>query len=385
MQVAPWQDESMAGVPFVDLARQHATIRGELDAAIERVVDATAFVLGSEVEGFEQEFAAYCGTRACVGVASGTAALTIALMAAGIGRGDEVVVPAHTFVASALAVVHAGATPVLCDVQGPTGLIDVDAAAGALSERTAAIMPVHLYGQPCDMARIGALATRHGLAVIEDAAQAHGASLDGRRVGTFGHCAGFSFYPSKNLGAFGDAGAICTDDPELERRARLLRGLGKGPRGEHVLPGLNERLDGVQAAVLRVKLRYLDGWNGVRRRWAAAYRSVLPDGMVPLPERERARSVYHIFPVRVRDRDLVAGRLRALGVDSRVHYSPAVHRQPALEEARVAGPCDVAEAWADEELSLPMFDQLTWEEVERVGEACRQALAPGDAPQQDWG
>ncbi|MFL5886334.1 MAG: DegT/DnrJ/EryC1/StrS family aminotransferase, partial [Thermoleophilaceae bacterium] len=231
-------------VPFVALSRMHEPIAGELRAAFERVLGASSFTLGEEVEGFEAEFADYCDARHCIGVASGTSALTIALVAAGIGPGDEVIVPAHTFIASALGVVHAGATPVFCDVDDDTGLIDAEAAADAVSDRTAAIVAVHLYGQVCDMAAVGSLAERHGLLVLEDAAQAHGATFDGRRAGSLGNVAAFSFYPSKNLGGMGDGGAICTDDDEIADVARQLRHLGQKAKGEHVRIGYNERLDG---------------------------------------------------------------------------------------------------------------------------------------------
>ena len=269
-------------IPFADLEGQHAALAPELSAAFERVVGASAFILGEEVERFEGEFAAYCGTRHCVGVASGTAALTLALIAAGIGRGDEVIVPAHTFIATALAVIHAGATPVLCDVEDATGLLDPDAAEAAVGPRTSALLPVHLYGQTADMDAIGELARRRGLAVFEDAAQAHGALEGDRRAGSLSTAAGFSFYPSKNLGALGDAGAITTDDEELAVRARQLRDLGRRARDEHVLAGFNERLDGLQAAFLSVKLRHLDGWNEERRARSAEYRRALADSPVGL-------------------------------------------------------------------------------------------------------
>jgi dTDP-3-amino-3,4,6-trideoxy-alpha-D-glucose transaminase len=234
-------------VPFVGLGRQHAVLADELKAAFERVVDTDAFILGGEVEAFEREFAGYCRAPECVGVASGTAALALALIAAGIGPGDEVVVPGHTFIASALGVLHAGATPVFCDVQRDTGLMDPESAEVVVGPRTAAIVPVHLYGQVCEMERINALARRHGLFVLEDAAQAHGATCEGRRAGSLGDAAAFSFYPSKNLGALGDGGAVCTADAQLAARVRELRDLGQRDKGDHVLVGYNERLDGLAA------------------------------------------------------------------------------------------------------------------------------------------
>ncbi|MFL5782460.1 MAG: DegT/DnrJ/EryC1/StrS family aminotransferase [Thermoleophilaceae bacterium] len=357
-------------VPFVALDRQHAPIAADLRAAFDRVLGASSFILGTEVEAFEAEFADYCGTEHCVGVASGTAALTLAFQAAGIGPGDEVIVPAHTFIASALAVLHAGATPTFCEVHDGTGLIDAEAAANMVSERTAAILAVHLYGQVADMDALGQVAERHGLALFEDAAQAHGATFGGRRAGGFGTAAAFSFYPSKNLGALGDGGAICTSDPELAARARALRHLGQRRKGEHELTGWNERLDGLQAALLRAKLQHLDGWNAMRREHAGRLAEALaPTGLRTLEEGPESPCIFHVFPVRSDDRDTLARRLDEAGVDTGVHYSPACHRQPPFA-ASGASECPVADAWAAEQLSLPMFEHLTPAEVDRVATAC---------------
>jgi dTDP-4-amino-4,6-dideoxygalactose transaminase len=360
------------------LARQHAALSDELRAAFERVVETDAFILGEEVGAFEQEFAGYCEASECVGVASGTAALALVLMAAGIGPGDEVIVPGHTFIASALGVLHAGATPVFCDVERDTGLIDPDAAAVVVSPRTAAVLAVHLYGQACDMPRINALARRHSLFVLEDAAQAHGATCEGKRVGSLGDAAAFSFYPSKNLGALGDGGAVCTGDAQLAARVRERRHLGQRGKGEHVVVGYNERLDGLQAAFLRAKLGHLDGWNAARRGHAARLREGLPDGLLLLGERSHTPCVYHLFPVRHPERDRLAELLRAEGIQVGLHYSPAVHRHPAFDDLPASSrPVDLpeAEAWAARELSLPMFAELSDAEVERVIEACRTACA----------
>jgi dTDP-3-amino-3,4,6-trideoxy-alpha-D-glucose transaminase len=360
----------------VGLARQHAALSEELTAAFRRVVEKDAFVLGAEVEAFEQDFARYCGAPECVGVASGTAALALALMAAGIGRGDEVIVPAHTFIASALAVVHAGATPVFCDVDPHRGLIDPASASAVLGRRTAAIIAVHLYGQACEMGPLNSLARRHSLFVLEDAAQAHGASSEGQRVGSVGDAAAFSFYPSKNLGALGDAGAVCTADAQLAARVRKLRHLGQRRKGEHVLIGRNERLDGLQAAFLRVKLAHLDAWNAARIRHASRLRVELPAELELLPERERASCVYHLFPVRHPARDLLARWLRCEGIQVGLHYTPAVHQHAAFAGlAPHSLPVELpnAEAWAAQELSLPMFAELTDEELERVIAACSLA------------
>jgi dTDP-3-amino-3,4,6-trideoxy-alpha-D-glucose transaminase len=371
---------STIAVPFTTLGREHAEVASELQEAFERVVRRSSFILGDEVLAFEEAWAATCGTDECVGVSSGTAALSLLLRAAGIGPGDEVIVPTHTYIASALAVLHAGAVPVLCDVDASTGLMDVEAAAAAIGPRTVAIVAVHLYGQLCDMPALRALAARHGLALFEDAAQAHGAECDGRRAGSFGKGAAFSFYPSKNLGALGDGGAICTDDPEVAERARRLRNLGQRRKGEHVVIGANERLDGLQAALLRVKLRGLDAANAARRRHAATYRGVLGTRVRLLGERPSTPCVYHLFPIRVPDRDALAIRLRAQGVDTGVHYALPLHEQPALRD-RVVVRTDLgrSEAWAREELSLPMSPGLERLEVVAAARACLAALTSGTA------
>jgi len=362
-------------IPFVDIKLMHDEVMPDLRAAFERVVAGSAFILGEEVERFEHEFAAYTGTRHCVGLASGTAALTLMAIAAGIGEGDEVIVPAHTYIASALGILHAGATPVLCDVDEASGLIAVESAEACVTERTAAILAVHLYGQACDMNAVRALAARHGLLVLEDAAQAHGAVDEGCRAGALGKAAAFSFYPGKNLGALGDGGAITTDDHELAERARQLRDIGQRRKGEHVVAGFNERLDGIQAAFLRVKLNRLDAWNADRRRWAAAYREALRGAVRLLEERAPDSCVYHLFPIRVPDRDQLRARLETDGIATGIHYSPALHEQPALAGLfrRSEDLCE-AEAWAREELSLPIFPGTTDAQVERVAEIC--ALAP---------
>jgi dTDP-3-amino-3,4,6-trideoxy-alpha-D-glucose transaminase len=362
-------------IPFVALDREHQAMAADLRAAFDRVLTRSAFILGEEVSRFEREWASACGAAHCVGVASGTAALTLLLRAAGIGRGDEVLVPAHTYIASALGVIHAGAVPVLCDVEDDTGLLDADAAGDAVTPRTAAILAVHLYGQVCDMPALRALAVRHGLLLLEDAAQAHGARWEARRAGGLADGAAFSFYPSKNLGALGDAGAICTDDPALAERVRRLRDLGQRRKGDHVVLGVNERLDGLQAALLGVKLGRLDAANRARRRHAAAYRDRLRGHVRLLCERRSSPCVYHLFPVRVAARSTVAERLRAAGIGTGVHYSPALHQQPALQGHVLASqPLAGAEAWAAEELSLPMSPALSVAEVERAAAACLSAV-----------
>ncbi|MGH2714316.1 MAG: DegT/DnrJ/EryC1/StrS family aminotransferase [Thermoleophilaceae bacterium] len=369
-------------VPFATLEREHAELADELHEAFDRVMRHGAFILGEEVEGFERDWAEACGTAECVGVSSGTAALALLLRAAGIAPGDEVIVPAHTYIASALAVVHTGAVPVLCDVEDGTGLLDVDSAGAAIGPRTAGILAVHLYGQLCDMPAVERLAKTRGLAVFEDAAQAHGAECRGRRAGGFGKGAAFSFYPSKNLGALGDAGAICTNDASLAERARSLRNVGQRRKGEHLIAGSNDRLDGLQAALLSVKLRRLDTANAARRRHAALYRSLLGRRVRQLEERPSTRCIYHLFPVRIPHRERVAARLRATGIGTGVHYPLPLHRQPALRDlAVVRGELSRSEAWAREELSLPMSPKLEPDEIEAAARACAAAVAEVGAPQ----
>jgi len=369
-------ERAIAPVRFAALERQHAPIGRELQDAFARVLRSNAFTLGEEVAQFEAEFATYCEVTHCVGVASGTAALALMLQAYGVGPGDEVIVPAHTFIASALAVAHVGATPVLCDVEDATGLIDPGAARAAVGPRTAAILAVHLYGQVCEMAAIEALAKPRGLLVLEDAAQAHGATYCGHKAGSLGAAAAFSFYPSKNLGALGDGGAVCTDDDALAIRLRRLRNLGQRSKGEHIELGHNERLDALQAALLRIKLPRLDDWNEARRRHAEHYRSLLPNPARVVEERPESPSIYHLFPIRFQDRDAVNVALRDHGIETGIHYTPAVHQHPAWRAHPILhGDLPNAEAWAAEELSLPMHAGLLPEEIERVAETVHTVVA----------
>jgi dTDP-3-amino-3,4,6-trideoxy-alpha-D-glucose transaminase len=356
----------MPSVAFVDLARQHAQIADALSTTFNRVLASSGFILGEEVERFEAEFATYCETRYCVGVASGTAALTIMLQAAGVAPHDEVIVPAHTFVATALAVKHAGATPVCVDVDRGTGLIDPEAAAAAIGPATAAILAVHLYGQACSVEPLRTLASRHGLLLLEDAAQGHGATDRGARAGSLGHAAAFSFYPSKNLGALGDSGAVCTDDEAIAIRARVLRDLGRGADSVHREPGYNERLDGLQAAFLRTKLPYLDEWTRARRAIASAYAEQLDRGIELLVQTPDTPCTYHVFPIRVRDRERLRQALEREQISTRIHYPLALPDQPALRNVYRSLPVPVARDWAARELSLPIFPGMTDREVEQV-------------------
>ncbi len=365
-----------ARVRFAALDLQHAPLRERLHNTFERLLESSAFTLGAEVEAFESAFADYCGVDHCVGVSSGTAALSLMLRAYGIGPGDEVIVPAHTFIASALCAAHVGATPVLCDVLDGTGLIDPEAARAAITARTAAIVAVHLYGQACDMDALNAIARPAGVLVLEDAAQAAGARYQGRPVGSLGAAAGFSFYPGKNLGALGDGGAVCTNDALLASRLRRLRNLGQRTKGEHVEIGFNERLDGLQAALLRVKLEYLDGWNAARQDRATVYRQLLGGTTRLLEERPETPCIYHLFPARFEDRDRMAAALDAAGIETGMHYPHAVHQHAAWTGSPLRyGDLPVAEAWAAEELSLPMHPDLTPLEIERVAEAIHTAHA----------
>lgn len=362
-------------IPFVDLHAQYASIKSEVRLAIDRVLESTRFVLGPEVERFEAEFAAYCGARYAVGVNSGTSALHLALLAAGVGPGDEVITVPFTFVATAAAIVYAGATPVFVDIDPASYTMDPAQLAQAITPRTKAILPVHLYGQPAEMDAIQSIAARHGLTVIEDAAQAHGAEYMGRRAGSMGQVGCFSFYPGKNLGAYGEGGAVTTNDPALARRLRMLRDWGTEQKYHHELLGYNYRLDEIQAAILRVKLRHLDAWNEARRAHAARYNELLADGPVALPQaRADSRHVYHIYAVRTACRARLQQALTEQGVQTGIHYPVPVHLHPPfLAYDRGAGSFPHAEQAANEVLSLPMFAELTDEQVETVAVAVKSA------------
>jgi dTDP-3-amino-3,4,6-trideoxy-alpha-D-glucose transaminase len=362
-------------VPFLDLRAAYSELRDELDAATRRVAESGWYVLGAEVEAFEAEFAAYCGARHCVAVGNGLDALTLLLRACGVGPGDEVIVPAHTFIATWLAVTAAGALPVAADVDERTGNLDPARAEEAVTPRTAAILPVHLYGRPADMDALAAVAGRHGLALLEDAAQAHGARYKGRRVGALGRAAGFSFYPVKNLGALGDGGAVTTDDAALAARLRLLRNYGSATKYHHEERGVNSRLDELQAALLRVKLRRLDEWNGRRAGVARLYADVLAD--VPglaLPIISRgSEPVWHLFVVRHRRRDELQRHLAGCGVGSMIHYPVPPHLSGAYRGGGWRGEnLAVSERFARECLSLPIGPHLAAGDAEAVAGAVRR-------------
>ncbi len=358
-------------VPPLDLKRQYASIKGEIDAAVSRVLEGGWYILGEEVAAFEREFAAYCGVAHAVGVGSGTDALHLALAACGVGAGDEVITVPHTAVATVTAIELAGARPVLVDIDPARYTLDPELLEAAITPRTRAVIPVHLYGCPADLDPIMEVARAHGLTVVEDCAQAHGAEYSGRRVGSWGHIAAFSFYPTKNLGACGDGGLVATNDPELAERARLLRQYGWQERYVSSLKGLNSRLDELQAAILRVKLRHLDAWNERRRVLAGLYNERLMGGGVVVPrEPESARHVYHLYVVRHPRRDALRAFLRQRGIGSSIHYPVPVHLQPAYYDlARGAGSLPAAEAAAREVLSLPLYPELDGQELETVADA----------------
>ena len=359
-------------VPFLDLSRGIAEQRAELDAAVGRVLDEARFVLGEPVRAFEEAFAAWCGAEHAVGVASGTDALELALRAVGVRPGDEVVTAANTCVPTVAAIESAGAVPVLADVDPATATLTPETVERVLTPRTRAVVPVHLYGQCADVEGLLPLARERGIAVVEDAAQAHGASVGGRRAGSLGDAAAFSFYPTKNLGALGDGGAVVTPDAAVAERARLLRSYGERERYESVVAGRNSRLDALQAAVLLVRLGRLDAWNERRRAIAAAYDAGLADAGVELPVEAPGRvHAYHLYVVRSPRRDELRAELADAGIETLVHYPRAVHEHPAY--AHLAGSLPVSERLCAEVLSLPLYPQLRDDEVERVVAAVRAA------------
>jgi dTDP-4-amino-4,6-dideoxygalactose transaminase len=364
-------EKILMNIPLVDLNAQYLALKPEIDAAMERVLARSAFIGGEDHQQFEAEFAAYCEASACAGVGNGTDALYLTLRALGVGPGDEVITVAHTFIATAEAISLTGARPVFVDVREDTMLMDPDALEAAITPRTRAVIPVHLYGQPCEMERIMEIARHHSLKVIEDAAQAHGARWRGRRVGTLGDVACFSFYPGKNLGAYGDAGAVVSEDEELVRRVRMLANHGRLEKYIHETEGTNSRLDGLQAAILRVKLRHLDEWNDARRRHAAHYLEALRGSDLVLPvTRPCAEPVWHLFVIRVRERQQLQAWLKERGTATGVHYPLPLHLQPAYRQLRMPpGALPVTERLASQIVSLPMYPELTDEMVASVVDA----------------
>jgi len=378
-------------IPFLDIKGQNLALRDEINAAIQEVIGSGAFAGGPYVEQFEDDFAAYCGAASAVGVGNGTDALWLVLLALNVGLGDEVITVPSTFMATAEAISHCGARPVFVDIDQRTYTMDPDMLESAITVKTKAIIPVHLFGAPVDMDPIMDVARRYGLPVIEDAAQAHGASYKGRRVGGIGTAGCFSFYPGKNLGAFGEAGAVVTNDIALRDKIRALRDHGQVRKYHHTMVGWNCRMDGIQGAVLRVKLRNLDRANAMRRALAVQYDRALDncDGVVTPINPPWIQHVYHIYAIRVNERDLLVRRLAEAGIGTGIHYPTPVHLQPAYEGLgyrRASFP--VAEQCADEFVSLPMFPELPPDAVnvvasaviDAVGSSARGALSMRCAP-----
>ncbi len=364
----------MNDVPFIDLRAQYRSIRREIDRAVGRVLESGMFILGEEVAAFEGEFAAYCGAARAVGVNSGTAALQLALLACGVGRGDEVITASFTSVATVAAVELTGARPVLVDIDPRRYSLDPEKVAAAVTSRTRAIVPVHLYGFPADLAPLQEIARRVHLFLVEDCAQAHGAVYRGRKVGSWGEAAAFSFYPTKNLGAYGDGGAVVTQDPDLAKRVRLLRQYGWEERQVSQVKGLNSRLDDLQAAVLRVKLRHLDEWNARRRELAARYTSALAGCGLDLPvEAQDALPVYHLYVVRHPRRDGLQAHLRERGIHTLVHYPVPVHLQPAYADLGYReGDLPCSAKAARQVLSLPLYPEMKNSTLDAVCRAVRE-------------
>ncbi|NJP06012.1 MAG: DegT/DnrJ/EryC1/StrS family aminotransferase [Chloroflexaceae bacterium] len=356
-------------IPFVDLKAQYHSLEQEITEASAHVLQSCGYILGKEVGLFEQEFAEYCEVAHAIGVDSGTSALELAVRACGIGPGDEVITATNTFIATVLSISHSGATPVLVDHDPQTYNIDIGAIERAITPRTRAIIPVHLYGQPADMDPILELAQKHNLIVLEDAAQAHGARYKGKRTGTFGHAAAFSFYPAKNLGACGDGGMVVTNDPQIADSVQMLRNYGQRKKYYHELQGFNRRLDTLQAAILSVKLRHLDDWNAARRRHATLYNTLLADvePVVTPTVADYAEHVWHLYVVRVPDRTSFMQYLGEHQIATGIHYPVPVHRQQAYENLGYApGSLPISEEYADHIVSLPMFPELTSESVHYV-------------------
>jgi dTDP-4-amino-4,6-dideoxygalactose transaminase len=363
-------------VPFLDLKAQYASLKDEVEPAVLRALASTQFVLGDEVSHFEQRFATYCQVKEAVALNSGTSALHLALLAAGIGPGDEVITVTMTFVATTAAVLYAGAKPVFVDVDPETWTMDPAQIERAITPRTKAILPVHLHGRVADMDPILEIAARHGLVVIEDAAQSHGAEYKGRRAGSMGVIGCFSFYPGKNLGAFGEGGAAVTNDPALAHHMRVLRDWGQEGKYNHVVPGYNYRMDGVQGAVLNVKMGHIETWTEARRAHAARYNERLAGLGLGLPASEgNDRHVWHVFAVRAVDRDGIATRLKEAGIGTGIHYPIPVHLQKAYADLGYKpGDFPVSERLGAEFLSLPMYPEMTDAQITEVVSAVSRAL-----------
>jgi len=369
--------EVIIQIPLVDLHTQYAGIKAEIDAAVHRVLDNSNFILGKEVSDFEEVFAATVGAKGAVGLASGTGALQLALRAVGIGPGDEVITTAHTFFATAEGVSQLGGRPVFVDIDPCTYNIDPNLVEAAITQRTKAVLPVHLYGQPANMRSLRDICTRHGLWLIEDAAQAVAAEYDGARCGSLGDLACFSFYPSKNLGAYGDAGAVTGTDERLLAKVRKLRDHGRTSKYEHDEIGFGQRIDALQAAILGVKLPHLEEWTEKRRAHARRYGELLSDNEVETPfEAPNVRHVYHLYVIRTPRRDAVLEHLRSRGVDAGIHYPIPLHRQPAYLKLGYGGlSLPITERVATEIISLPIYPELTAAQIEFVAQCVGEAVS----------
>lgn len=366
----------MNNIPLVDLRRQYLSIKSEIDEAIQDVIDRSAFISGKYLRKFEEEFASFCGVKYAVGTSSGTTALYMALQALNIGRGDEVITVPYTFIATAEAIVHVGATPVFVDIDPESFNIDPELIEKVITDRTKAIIPVDLYGQIADMEKVLQIAEKYNLKVIEDACQAHGARYRGKRAGSFGDMGVFSFYPGKNLGAYGDAGIVVTDSEELYKKLRLLSDHGRKSKYEHVILGYNFRMDGLQSAILSVKLKYIDSWNSRRRILAGVYNSFFANYDISVQRVINGNEhIYHLYVIRNSRRDEILKKLKQSGISAGIHYPISLHEQPAFKFLGYKkGDFPVSERCCDEVLSLPMFPELTEDEVEKISKTVISVL-----------
>jgi len=355
-------------VSFVDLKRQYEKIKNEIDNAIFKVINDGDFILGKELEAFEKEFASYCDSKFCVGVNSGTSALHLTLIALGITKEDEVILPANTFISAAFAVSYTGANPVFVDIDRESYNIDVTKIKEKITKKTKAIIPVHLYGQTADMNPILEIAKKYDLKVVEDCCQAHGALYNGKKAGSIGDVGCFSFYPSKNLGAYGDSGAIATSDEKLLEKICMLRNYGQKVKYHHLIKGFNDRLDNIQAAILRVKLKYLDEWNTARRKHALFYNSLLEDTEAIIPvQKDYAKHIYHQYVIRTKERDNLSKYLNSKQISTLIYYPIPIHLQKAYSDLNCKkGTFPITEQYSDEIISLPIFPELKQEEIRYV-------------------
>ena len=376
--VVSFKERISMNVDVFSLKKQYENIKDEIKMPMEKVMSSGGFIMGEDVKLFEQEFADYCGVKHGVGVNSGTDALFLASLACGIGKGDEVIVMPYTYIATTLAISMTGARPVFVDIDEKTYNIDVSKIKKAITKKTKAILPVHLYGHPVDIDHLMEIAKKHDLKVIEDCAQAHGALYKNKKIGSFGDAACFSFYPTKNLGAFGDGGMVVTDSEEIKERVLLLRDYGRKGRYEHVEKGYNSRLDTLQAAILRVKLKYLDKWDENRRKNAHLYTKLFKENNIDLVlpyEADYAKHVYHLYPVRVKNRKEVMEKLAEKGIRTLIHYPIPIHLQEAYKDlGHKKGDFPVSEKCCEEILSLPMYPELSEEEIKYVVASFKEIL-----------